>query len=262
MNLWDFKRWQFGFNRAKDDELEFNRIVEAAIALLQSGNDSEARKVLLRALECKGKLQDPKCLEWILGWHSVTWERTEEYTEWSKFFSQFIAEHPGHAFAYHLRGQAFWYGGKLQEAVADYSQAIELNPSDVSAFLGRGQVLVELGDFDRSVEDLNRGLNDFSKVDGADQTWKNHFEAFARNGLAAAYARRGEFERALEEFEKSIALAPENAWVYFNRAQAFYSHGDQAKAAEDFSLALAKKEPKLTSLKRVHAIGMLESIRT
>jgi tetratricopeptide (TPR) repeat protein len=48
-----------------------------------------------------------------------------------------------------LRAESHWYGGSLGDAITDYSRALELNPKDVSAFLGRGQVFMECRDFSR-----------------------------------------------------------------------------------------------------------------
>jgi tetratricopeptide (TPR) repeat protein len=94
-----------------------------------------------------------------------------------------------------------------------------------------------------------------------DPNWKTQFEAFARNGRAAAYAGLGNFAGALAEFDKSVGLWPENAWVYFNRAEAYRRQGDLGNAAENYSLALTKKQPKLTRLKRSHAEEMLRSLK-
>jgi tetratricopeptide (TPR) repeat protein len=121
-----------------NDERAFNRLIEAAIALLQIGNYPEARKVLLSSLEYQNKIQEPTYLEWILSWLSITREETEQYQQWTDFFSAFIARSPDYALAYHLRAESLWYGGKFREALADYSRALELNPNDLSALSGRG----------------------------------------------------------------------------------------------------------------------------
>lgn len=263
MNPWNFIKQQFGpKNSTQDDERALNRLVEAAISLLQVGNYFEARKVLLRTMEYEGKIQNPEYLEWILGWLSATWEQTEEYQEWTDFFSGFIARNPAHSAGYRFRAQSLWYAGRIREAIDDYSRVIELNPNDAWAFSGRGQLLVECDQFGGAVEDLHRALSSKDDAAGANQVVGRQLEAFTRNGLAAAYAGLGDFDRASGEFEKSIALCPENAWVYFNRAKALYDRGDHLAAAEDFSLSLKKTEPKLTALKRTHARDILNSLKT
>jgi tetratricopeptide (TPR) repeat protein len=262
MNPLQFIKRQFQRRNNKDHgEKIVTRQVELAFSLLQGGNYIEARGLLLRTLEYRSEIQNPILLEWILISLSRTWEETEEYHKWTEFFSDFIAQNPNEALAYHLRAESHWYGGRLNEAIADYSRALELNPKDVSAFLGRGQVFMESRDFSRALEDLDSALRSIDSVPEADAGWKADFEAFARNGRAATYARLGDFGRALEEFDMSINLCPENAWVYYNRAEAYQNHGDRENAVKNYKLALAKKGPKLTSLKRAHAESVLNALR-
>jgi tetratricopeptide (TPR) repeat protein len=256
MNPWQFIK-RLG---RRNSEQIVTRLVELAWSKFQAGNYIEARGLLLRTLEFKSEIQNPILLEWILATLSKTWEETEEYQKWTEFFSDFIAQNPNQAVAYNLRAQSHWYGGSLGGAIADYSRALELNPKDVSAFLGRGQVFMERREFDRAIEDLDAAMGSIDSVPGADAVWKAEFEAFARNGRAASYAGLGDFGRALEEFGKSVELCPENAWVYYNRAEAYQNYGDQKNAVENYKLALAKKRPKLTSLKRAHAETVLNAL--
>jgi len=256
MNPWQFIK-RLG---RRNSEQIVTRLVELAWSKFQGGNYIEARGLLLRTLEFKNEIQNPILLEWILTTLSKTWEETEEYQKWTEFFSDFIAQNPNQAVAYHLRGQSHWYGGSLSDAVADYSRALELNPKDVSAFLGRGQVFMERRDFNRAIEDLDAALGSIDSVPGADAVWNAEFEAFARNGRAASYAGLGDLGRALEEFGKSIDLCPENAWVYYNLAEAYQNHGDQKNAVENYKLALVKNKPKLTLRKRTDAETALRAL--
>jgi tetratricopeptide (TPR) repeat protein len=246
--------------RRRNSQQIVTRLVELAFSKLRERDYIEAQRLLLRSLEYKSEIQNPVLLEWILASLSKTWEETEEYQKWTEFFSDFIAQNPNQALAYHLRAWSYWYGGSLSDAVADYSRALELNPKDGSALSGRGQVFVECRDFTRALEDLDAALASIDSVPGADAVWKSEFEAFARNGRAATYAGLGDFGRALDEFSKSVDLCPENAWVYYNRAEAYQNHGDRKNAVENYKLALTKKGPKLTALKRAHAETVLNEL--
>jgi tetratricopeptide (TPR) repeat protein len=53
----------------------------------------------------------------------------------------------------------------------------------------------------------------------------------------------GDFDRALSEFENSIILCPQNAWVYYHRAEAYERRGRTAEALENYRLALTMKSP-------------------
>jgi tetratricopeptide (TPR) repeat protein len=261
MNFWQLLKGRFnGTKRSNGVQEEIARLLSLGFSLLQGENYVEARGLLLRAVQHETKIDNPSLLEWILNSLSLTWEQSEEYQEWTTFFSDFLARNPNHAVALELRAESRWYGGSLREAIDDYSRALELKPNEASAFLGRGQVFVECREFGRAVTDLDSALKALDEIEGADANWKTEFEAFARNGRAAAFAGLGDSTRAMEEFEKSIRLCPDNAWVYFNRAEAYRDQGDQVRAAENYELAIAKKKPKLTALKRAHAKKMLEEL--
>lgn len=209
MNPWQFLKRQFQRENNKGHgQKTVARLVDLAFSLLQGGNYTEARGLLLRALDYQSEIQNPILLEWILTSLSRTWEETEEYRKWTEFFSDFIARNPNHAVAYNLRAESYWYGGNLSDAIADYSRNLDLNPNDAGAYLGRGQVFMECHDFTRALKDLDLALASMDSVPYADSAWKADFEAFARNGRAAAYAGLGDLGRAMEEFDKSIALLP------------------------------------------------------
>jgi tetratricopeptide (TPR) repeat protein len=98
-----------------------------------------------------------------------------------------------------------------------------------------GQVLAEVGENGRAMEDLNLAMQSLKTVPRPDLTWAKWYEqldAFVRNGRGFALAGLGEKEPAKKEFELSISLSPENAWVYHNRAQVYDRAGDREQASE------------------------------
>ncbi len=217
---------------------------------LQTENYSEARHCLLRALESKAAIKDPQILRGILGWLALTWQQTDQYRESTDFFSEYISKYPDDAIAFTLRAGSRWYSGELQRAIDDYSQALALDPNDVLALSGRGQVFVECGEFSRALQDLDCALKGLEQLGSVDTAWKTSAKAYVLNGRAAAYAGLGESDRSQEEFDQSVALCPKNAWVYFNRAEAYERRGDMKHAIENYKLSLTMSEPRLNVLKR------------
>jgi len=55
---------------------------------------------------------------------------------------------------------------------------------------------------------------------------------------AAAYHTKGEYERAIADYNIAIALAPDQADMYNNRGISYYSRGDFEKAVADYNTAL------------------------
>ena len=58
---------------------------------------------------------------------------------------------------------------------------------------------------------------------------------------ALAYRSKGDYERALADFEQAILLAPSDARLYTDRAVAYELLGDYASAIRDFNRAIAFK---------------------
>jgi tetratricopeptide (TPR) repeat protein len=126
---------------------------------------------------------------------------------------------------------------------------------------GRGQVFVQRGEFPRAVKDLDAALENIGEVHVADERRRTALRAFTLHGRAAAYAGLGEFEPALSEFENSLLLCPHNAWVYYNRAEAYERQGETTNALENYKLALTMKRPKLNTQRRKNAESKVKILR-
>jgi tetratricopeptide (TPR) repeat protein len=232
------------------------QLIHEAHSRLLSGDYEKARALLLLAIGSRDRLQDPAAIDYILRALEATWLFTERYEDGIAFLSGYISSYPEDSAAYGGRAATLWYAGRLQEAIRDYSRALELKPADILSLSGRGQVLAEVGENGRAMEDLNLALQALSTVSMPDASWAKWYEqaeAFVRNGRGFALAGLGERGPALNEFEQSISLSPENAWVYHNRAQVYDRAGDREKASEDYQKALTKKNPALSPIRKQHA---------
>ena len=233
-----------------------HQLLQEAHAHMKLEEYDKARAVLLQAIAFRGDVIDDDTIGYILMSLGSTWALTEQYEDGYTFFSKHLSRYPEDSAAYCARAEALWYAGRLQEAIRDYSRALELKPGDVLSLSGRGQVLAEVGENGRAVEDLNSALlalKTISKPDSSWDKWYEQIEAFVHNGRAFALAGLGESGPAMDEFEVSIRLSPENAWVYHNRAQVHDRAGSREKASEDYQKALTKKSPALTPNRKAHA---------
>jgi tetratricopeptide (TPR) repeat protein len=232
------------------------QFVQEAYAHLRVEEYEKARVPLLGAIGLRDSINDPKVVSYILGALGSTWLLTEHFEDEIAFFSEYILRYSGDSTAYCERAAALWYSGRLQEAARDYSRALELQPNDTLSLSGRGQVLAEMGEHRKAIEDLNLALETLKSTSVPDPSWGKWYEqieAFVHNGRGLALAGLGEIGPSIQEFEVSIRLSPENAWVYHNRAQVYDRAGSLAKAGEDYQQALAKKSPALSPNRRAHA---------
>ena len=60
--------------------------------------------------------------------------------------------------AYYNRGIAWQAKGQLDEAIADYSEAIRLNPKFVRAYYNRGIAWNAKGESDKAIADYNEAI--------------------------------------------------------------------------------------------------------
>ncbi len=232
------------------------QLLQEAHAHMRLEEYDKARTSLLKAIASRDNINEPETISYILMSLGSTWLLTEHYEDGIAFFSEYLTRYPEDSGAYGGRAEVLWYTGRLQEAIRDYSRALELKPGDILSLCGRGQVLAEVGENGRAVEDLNLALLTLKSVSMPDSSWHKWYEqieAFVRNGRGFALAGLGESGPAMDEFEVSIRLSPENAWVYYNRAQVYDRAGSREKASEDFQKALTKKNPALTPNRKAHA---------
>jgi tetratricopeptide (TPR) repeat protein len=117
--------------------------------------------------------------------------------------------------------------GRSDEALADLSRAIELDPADASAFVDRGETY-------QAMERYEEALADFSRVIELDP-----------EDAASAFAGRGEtlrlmkcYENALADFNRAIELNPEDAWAIGSRGQTFQDMERYDLALADFNRAI------------------------
>jgi tetratricopeptide (TPR) repeat protein len=129
--------------------------------------------------------------------------------------------------AYISRGTGYLrFRGNYDLGLADFSEAIRLDPKIVAAYAGRAASYVRKGNLDLALKDLNEGLR------------LNPNNAAVHNGLGLYHMAKGEYDSALVDFNTAIRLVPQYLYAYSHRAEAYESNGDLAAALADFRVAL------------------------
>ena len=129
--------------------------------------------------------------------------------------------------AFSMRGVAYNNKGDSDRAVADFNEAVQLNPNDARAFHVRGVAYYNKSNYDRAIEDFNEAIR--LNLDDVDDT-------FSYRG--AAYCKKGDYDRAIEDFNEAIRLNPNDARALNNRGFSFYNKGDYDRALENFDKAV------------------------
>jgi tetratricopeptide (TPR) repeat protein len=152
-------------------------------------------------------------------------------------YDQAIKLDPGHFAAYYNRGHAWRAKGDLDRAITDYSQAIRLDPKSAGAYNNRGNSWQDKGDLDHALADY----------DGAIRL--DPYLAGAYNNRGNTRRAKGDFDRAIADYNQAIRLDPAFAMAYNNRGTAWYIKGDFDRAIADYDQTI-RLDPKEASAYR------------
>lgn len=119
------------------------------------------------------------------------------------------------------RGLCYQRLGRSQEAIADFTAAITLDPTSSVAFVNRGQEYLTLGEVEKALADLQRALE---SAPGDND---------ARATLSRAFIAAGRFDDAVAQASQVLASI-EHPEARFRRAIAYEGLGDFARSEHDY----------------------------
>ncbi len=103
----------------------------------------------------------------------------------------------GEARQHYNKGVEYGQQGRFDDAIAEYSKAIELDPSLAEAYSNRGDAYRALGEIQRAIADYAEAIR------------LNPQDAGAYAGRALAYTALGKDREAEDDFEKAVELGVE-----------------------------------------------------
>jgi tetratricopeptide (TPR) repeat protein len=138
-------------------------------------------------------------------------------------YDEAIRLDPSDAEVFNSRGVAHHHKGDYDQAIADYSEAIRLDPKNAMALRNRGLVYHDdKGDLDRAIRDFDQAIRINPKYE----------TAFIARG--SAYSDKGDYDRALRDINTAIRLDPKDAKPYYHRGRTYWAKGDFGRAVADF----------------------------
>jgi len=133
---------------------------------------------------------------------------------------------PKDAAAYIQRGRDYLNDGDYDRAIADFTQALQLDPNSAAAYFSRGRANKLKGNYEQALADYNEAIRLNPKM----------FAAYVNRGQI--YNMADEYDQAIADFNQAIQLDPARPIPYLNRGVAAGSKGEYAKAKADFTSAL------------------------
>ena len=148
-------------------------------------------------------------------------------------YEQEIRSNPNNAAAYIKRGYAFFAHSQagekqvfLDHAIADFTEAIKLDPKNLDAYFNRAGLYSQKKDHDHAIADYDRAI----KIDA------NNAELYAFRGQA--YTQKENFDQALSDFKEAIRLNPKCKNAYTFRGSTYFVRSVYNKENKDYDNAV------------------------
>ncbi len=127
--------------------------------------------------------------------------------------------------AYLARGIEWWEDGYFEQPIADFTRAIELDPTLADAYFYRGWTY-HSRDWFESPDELAHVLADYDRVIELDP---EHSRAYNNRGFMFW---RWEPERAIDDFVRAVEIDPNYIIAWGNLTVVYASEGESEKLAE------------------------------
>jgi tetratricopeptide (TPR) repeat protein len=124
------------------------------------------------------------------------------------------------------RGEDRRLAGYMDDALTDFTRAVELDPEDTRAIARRGLTYRAMERYDDALTDFTRAIEL-----NPENAW-----AIARRGYVHQLTRR--YEDALTDFTRAIELDPEDAWAISRRGYVYQAMERYDDALTDFTRAI------------------------
>jgi tetratricopeptide (TPR) repeat protein len=129
--------------------------------------------------------------------------------------------------AIHLfKGVSFADKGQRDQAIKEFTKAIEISPNFVEAYLNRGVSYDIKGQYDQAIEEFAKAI----------EINPRYAEAYNKRGFT--YRKKDQYEQAIKDYTKSIEINPIDAATYINRGFVYDNKGQHDQAIKDYIKAV------------------------
>lgn len=125
---------------------------------------------------------------------------------------------------------------QVDEKLADFSRAIELDPQNTDAWRGRGLAYLSQGDHESALDDLMKLLE------------QNPEDPVTHQAVAEVLSQMQQYEKALEHVDQVIAQRPESSLPWLLRARIHLAQENSDQAIDDLDRALELNPRDVNSL--------------
>ena len=112
---------------------------------------------------------------------------------------------------------------RIDEAIQEYKNALDVDPTDATALTGLGQAFDELGDLAEAIKSYKKALR------------RNPRDVIAHSGLGIVYEKQRKTDLAIKEFVVALEIDNDTAFMHIVYARDRYTTSliDEKKKYED-----------------------------
>src|SRR6266508_1211848 len=136
-------------------------------------------------------------------------------------------------------------GGAYEEAIAEFTKAIELSPTDARLYNDRGRVYHRMNRLPEAIEDFSKAIKLAPK----------DYAGYSERG--AAEVSQNQMEAALADLNKALELKPDDAQTLRFRASAHRGLKQYDLAVADYTAILSRTDPNSSDQARLVAADLL-----
>ena len=200
------------------------------------------------------------CLAILVLLASLTYAQSRLYRDAETCFRAVIAKNPDSATAHNNLGSALFQRGSLDEAIAHFEKAAEIEPDYEIGHYSLGAALLEKGRVDEAIPHLEKvlklnpnhpkayyGLATALLAKGQTDKAAVYYEravklnpsfADAHGSLGNVLLQKGEIDAAIAQYQQTIQLEPRNVTAHYNLAVAFVRKGQLEEAIAELRTVL------------------------
>ena len=153
------------------------------------------------------------------------YERIGDYEKAFLYYAKAINSEKNDTFALEKRAMLYFRLGKLNDAIKDYTEAINRNSSSEN-YVNRGTVHYRSGNFKEALDDYNNAIKKDSKF----------INAYFNRGVL--YHKTKNYDAAIVDFTTLINIKNDVSRYYIIRAGIYYEAGDYQASLKDCNNAI------------------------
>lgn len=138
-------------------------------------------------------------------------------------YEAMLDEYPHNYYTHYLLGSLLNHVGRPDDALSHYRRSIALNGSFPNSRCDVGLMLINKGDFDGALNELQRSLTLLTSQSPLSLQSSIHY------GIGAAYANKGDLRLALQHVDEALKVQPQSREAHALRAALLAAQGKEGR---------------------------------